>query len=1121
MSYHKPHMPIISNVTGERAGEEMADAAYWLEHVLAPVRFANGMEALSQEEVTAFVEVGPQPVLLGMGRQCLPEHEGLWLPSLRRGQDDWQQMLQTLGQLYTQGVDVDWAGFERDYSHDKVTLPSYPFQRQRYWVETSHGLMQRTALSEDGNWHPLLGTRLDLPLSQEIRYESRLATHSPRHQDHHRLFGINVVAAASYVSLLVQAMWEARDTHQCHLTDMMFEQALILPDGESRRIQLVMDSGDEVKAPFKVVSLPTTEEHQERSWMEHVSGQVHWQPSQNEANSITTIKSEEIQGRSLRKLAGEDIYSTLNEEGYTLGEAYRWIGKVWQGKNEALGLLQMPELPDRVEDYELYPGLVDSCFQILGLVQTFGGLESTGSDDAIFVPFHIDAFNYFQPLGRGDLWCYAQHETPDKEDGRVMRGNIQVWTMRGELVVEVRGLELRKIPRQALMRALQAEKMDQVTPLLYDVVWQAAPAPETSRGDQDEISEGRWLVVSDQGDWLKNVAVELASAGQRYELVQLNGNSENPLNVSDPADVEEWLALLAKIEGWDNDTLPDEEALSGVIWQVGVDEHAQGVARLRPGCGGALAFVQALLRSGDTQLTQGLWLMTRGGVAVEEGSEVDPEASAIWGLGRTVMEEQPPLHCRLLDLSAHVPPVDELVNYMLAAGAGDEGQHAFHEGQWYVPRLARVDSDLHVGREKMVIEAKASYVITGGLGALGLHAARWLLAQGAQRIVLNSRRLPDESTQLMLEELEAKGASIEVVAGDVADKRDVERLMAVANADAERPLRGVIHAAGVLDDGVLTEQSWERFETVLKPKVLGAHYLHEATREMTLDFFVLYSSVASLLGSPSQSNYATANTYLDAFAQQRRSYGLPALSLAWGPWAGPGLAGRTRGLDARLARVGMQKLKPQQGVAVMERLLNSAVSQAAVLAVDWSRYAQTETMQRYLSRLTPRTMEDAGEKSALVQQLEETQKERREGVLVAYLQEELRDVLGLQQTVDPQQGFFDLGMDSLMAVEVGRRLQQQLGLAQALSSTMLFDYPTIEALAKQLLERLQLLDKQPAPKRQPRLLEITEPIAIVGLACRFPGGQDANDFWQMLENGVDAISEVPSERWDIDAYYDP
>ncbi|MCP4211863.1 MAG: type I polyketide synthase, partial [Halieaceae bacterium] len=147
VSYHKPHMPIISNVTGERAGEEMADAAYWVEHVLAPVRFANGMEALSQEEVTAFVEVGPQPVLLGMGRQCLPEHEGLWLPSLRRGQDDWQQILQTLGQLYVQGADVDWAGFERNYNRRKVVLPTYPFERQRYWVDVGQN---GSALTETG-----------------------------------------------------------------------------------------------------------------------------------------------------------------------------------------------------------------------------------------------------------------------------------------------------------------------------------------------------------------------------------------------------------------------------------------------------------------------------------------------------------------------------------------------------------------------------------------------------------------------------------------------------------------------------------------------------------------------------------------------------------------------------------------------------------------------------------------------------------------------------------------------------------------------------------------------------------------------------------------------------------
>ncbi|MCP4210913.1 MAG: KR domain-containing protein, partial [Halieaceae bacterium] len=271
---------------------------------------------------------------------------------------------------------------------------------------------------------------------------------------------------------------------------------------------------------------------------------------------------------------------------------------------------------------------------------------------------------------------------------------------------------------------------------------------------------------------------------------------------------------------------------------------------------------------------------------------------------------------------------------------------------------------------------------------------------------------------------------------------------------AHLPLRGVIHAAGVLDDGVLSEQNWERFETVLKPKVLGGHYLHEATEHLPLDFFVLYSSVASLLGSAGQSNYAAANAYLDGLAQQRQAQGLPALSVQWGPWADVGMAARNALVEARMRRQGLMPIATDTAHQALLQLLLQGASQGVVLDADWRRMSQALGVESpaILSHLLTQTQSVTD--SPLLRQLEQLAADERMATLVRHLQSEIQQVLSLSELPDPATGFFDLGMDSLMAVELKNRLQRTVGDKVVLNNTVVFDYPNIEQLGSQLIRQL-------------------------------------------------------------------
>ncbi|MEL6763233.1 MAG: type I polyketide synthase, partial [Cyanobacteria bacterium J06607_6] len=355
-----------------------------------------------------------------------------------------------------------------------------------------------------------------------------------------------------------------------------------------------------------------------------------------------------------------------------------------------------------------------------------------------------------------------------------------------------------------------------------------------------------------------------------------------------------------------------------------------------------------------------------------------------------------------------------------------------------------------------------TYLLTGGLGGLGLLTADWLAAEGACHLVLISRQsLADHppETQTQIQALEAKGAKVTVIQADVAQREQ----LAAAIAAIDSPLQGIIHAAGVLDDGVLQQLTWARLESVLAPKAYGAWHLHELTQDQPLEFFVLFSSAASLLGSPGQGSHVAANAFLDALAHYRQVLGLPSLSINWGAWSGVGAAAQ-RQADQQMQARGVDAIAPDQGIQIFSQLLaQSSETQVGVVPIRWSQFLSQGWSDAFFERFQPST--------PVVQptadwrdRLENLPPHQRLSFLTTALQQEVAKVLGrsAHQLPEPQLGFFDLGLDSLMAVELKNRLEGQLGTT--VSSTIIFEHPTIAALA-QHLAAVVLPEPQPPPNR--------------------------------------------------------
>ncbi|WP_373465396.1 type I polyketide synthase [Streptomyces sp. V1I6] len=585
------------------------------------------------------------------------------------------------------------------------------------------------------------------------------------------------------------------------------------------------------------------------------------------------------------------------------------------------------------------------------------------------------------------------------------------------------------------------------------------------------------------------------------------------------------------------EALTDANASAGVLSLLALDErpHPEDPA-LSAGLAGTTALIQAL---GDAGVEAPLWAATRGAVSTSRSDRLVGVAQAqVWGLGRTAALELPSRWGGLVDLP-QTP--DERAAGRLAdvlGGLGAEDHLAVRSTGIFARRLARAPRD---ERPATVWTTTGTAMVTGGTGALGRHVARLLARAGAYRLLLVSRRGPDaEGTGELAAELRELGAEVTFAACDVADRDAVAALL--ASIPAEHPLTTVVHAAGVLDDGVLDAQTPQRLAGVIRPKAYAAQVLHELTRDLDLSAFVLFSSVAAVFGAAGQANYAAANACLDALAEQRRADGLPATVLAWGAWAEVGMA--TDDLVAeRLRTAGLPALAPELALSALHTALTLDETSSVVADIDWERLAPGLTAVRPCPLIAdlPEAAQAlaAAEGSATARATADTFARlladatagERDELALEFVRTQVAAVLGYAgpASVDPGSAFRDLGFDSLTAVEIRNLLTSRTGLR--LPATLIFDYPNSLSLAAFLQGELlgsrtpggqttALADRAPAASGP---ATDDDPIAIVAMSCRFPGGvQTPEDLWQLLVTGRDAISGFPADRgWDLDGLYDP
>jgi acetoacetyl-CoA synthetase len=467
-------------------------------------------------------------------------------------------------------------------------------------------------------------------------------------------------------------------------------------------------------------------------------------------------------------------------------------------------------------------------------------------------------------------------------------------------------------------------------------------------------------------------------------------------------------------------------------------------------CQGALNVVRALLA--QTAMSPRLWFVTRDALSVDGRLSRGIAASTIHGLGLAVAVEHSELSCVRIDLPAELDDADLRAFYDELEADGSEDRIVLRSGHRYVARLTAVDAE-RLSNECRVSPDR-SYLITGGFGPLGLLFADWLISRGAKHVALLGRNVPAKGQITQFDALHREGVAVIAASVDVSDADALRMFLNDLQAN-HPPLAGVMHCAGTLDDAALIDQNVARFANVFRAKVTGAWNLHSLTREHPLDFFVLFSSTAALLGHAGQANHSAANAFLDSLASHRRAQGLAGLSINWGSWSKIGAASSERILEG-LTRQGIRPIEPEQGAEAMERLLRAPIVQAAVADIDFSVAAQSRARAALLrdahSNAAPTTAQ--ADLANFRTQLDGAPEDARIPMLVEHVRQQIANLAGIADPsrIDEEAGFFELGMDSLTSVELRNRLQRSLGTT--LPATLAFDYPNIKQFIDYLSRRI-------------------------------------------------------------------
>lgn len=1074
VNYQKPKIKFLSSLLAEFMDETIPDADYWTRHIQEKVRFYDCLMVIKKMGNFIFLEVGAHTPLCSLGKMSLDDNN-VFIPSLSKKQHDLEQIASSLGELYTRGVNINWE-YIFDGRSNKVSLPTYPFERKQFWMQPvfEHQVSSPSINAE--LFHPFIGHKITTPhLENSVIYQSTFTPDKPYFMKEHIIFNSPISPAAAHVSMLLSASRHMHAPESCVLENVEFQNPLIVNNDEERLVQIYLQNFNSNGMNFEISSRDAKHEHM--NWVKHSIGAV--RSIMDDQASNIRVSIDELKGRFPEDDSGSgfDFYQLFSKIGFNLGPGFQCIEKIWNGTNEGLCLISpKADIPDQ-DNYDLYPGIIDSIFQsatAIHVSELENKLKEKSSEDLIktIIPISLLKLTYHFRETK-EFWCHTKVDI-QKE---VIVANIDVYNESGELIFEIENLVAKITDRRSLLKDLIQDDNH----MLYTIKWVEKKAKNNIYSYKDNE---KFIMFEDYRGLIQSLCKTLSDhsintfkvkKGETYQ--KLNDNNYF-VSYHSKADVQKLILDVIGENGSGNNT---------IIYAWGLD--SSDPSKITPNklfkeqriiCEGLLNLIQVLAEQYLTENFK-VWVITENVHDINDTTaSISISQSTLWGFAKVIELEYPQLWGGIIDIDSGII-VNGQVEILKEIKTTDEKQVCLRsDNKRYVQRLVKDKGANRNNMEPDVLPQKikrdATYLLTGGTGALGLIFTEYLINKGAKYLVLIGRRKPGNIVLSKIEEWGKQGINILVIQADVSNEADVKNLFQKVSGSMPA-IKGVIHGAGSIEDRMINEQTWDSFYKVLEPKVIGTWILHDTLRDCDLDFFAMFSSITSVFGNIGQSNYAAANCFLNVFSNFRKQNNLPAISICWGPWSEAGMAASNSKAIQQMSQRGLFGISTDAGLKVMDRLIDDPNHRQILVAdVDWQAFANkmgSEDIKNVLSDLinikgVPKETEEIRTLDIL-NKLKELKPEERHSELLLHLQFLVAKIMGFDdyQQVSVDKALMEQGADSLMVFSMRNELSKITG--KTLNATIFFNYPSLVKISDYLLSEVLVFEDMPLQQAKQEL----------------------------------------------------
>ena len=1063
VAFHSPHMdplrpmledrlaglkprtatvPFFSSLEVAYMSGRRLDATYWGRNLRAPFLFADAVAELIQEGPAIFVEVSPHEVLSAaivetassLKRDCVA------IPTLRRRADAFTSMAEACAKLYVHGALPLWSEKRRS----RVALPSYPWQRERFWME-ERGPSQMTGAGS----HPLLGSYTRLATEPRTHvWEIDLSAKSPAYLSDHKVFGQVVFPASAYIEMARAAGAEIyRAAASVALEDLQLVRAISFPDDQTVRLQLCVTEHGREGAAFAIHSFAADDHGRPNRQAQtlHAKGKLRRLGAPLSPNAARPAPV------ATKELAATDHYAFMRSRGLDYGPRFQSIGALALCAGEVSAQLDLSDsVASELPQYQLHPACLDGAFQSLAPLAA-----QTAGDDA-FLPVGADRIQFFQRGGKRTL-VRATHRTIDLAAG-IMIADLDLRDEAGHCVATIEGFRLKRVGNRQTPETADPKSW------LYELLWQRVDAPVAPAASPRET----WAIFGGGHPVAEALAAQLRAAGHDAITVRAGNRSaarrETDVDTIDPTSAEECTQVLQAIAS----AKPNAAIAIVNLWAL-----SEPAANDRTGgrlTAATLALVQACVAV-DRQ--HRMYIVTRGAANIAERAVATDcgRQSTVWGLGRMALfEEHVGLKGKLIDLDPAEPqPARDAEAIVRCVHLETEDQLACRGADELL--AVRLKSIVNAESSAFAATAAGTYLITGGFGALGRDIALWLSEHGARRIVLMGRtplpprkqwrNLPPtdraHDAVRFVQSLEAKGTVVEIATADVTDLAAVQACRDAREEECLPPVTGIFHVAGVMHNARIAAATSSHVDEIFRAKALGALNLAEVFGDRGLECFVLFSSLAAVIPAIGQGVYAAANAFLSGWAAEMRRRGVAATTIDWGPWKTGMMA--QAGHETFHASRGMYAMASDACTSLLDPILAGARAEWVVAATDWSLLRQSRAYSPTMLEGLGRPADDPAQSTAaatpadLVTELRNAAEPERHSLLLARVAQIVAWIFRTNpEKIDPDQSLITLGLDSLLATELKNRLEVATNVR--LSAPDLLNGINLREIARRGLEQL-------------------------------------------------------------------